>query len=144
MYKNNRNNKRPGSGAYSADRPRTMHKATCSKCGVGCEVPFKPRDARSVLCDGCFKRGAGPNKKSPVDARYDDVVDRFDRFDKFDKGAKSRPARKEAFSSYSPSERSGGGDANQEIKRQLALINTKLDKIIAAFEEAAFDEYEEE
>lgn len=36
------------------DRPREMHKATCSDCGKECEVPFKPRGDRPVYCRECF------------------------------------------------------------------------------------------
>ncbi|NPE26566.1 hypothetical protein HNV12_01015 [Methanococcoides sp. SA1] len=36
------------------DRPREMHKATCSDCGKQCEVPFKPTQGKPVRCKECF------------------------------------------------------------------------------------------
>jgi len=37
------------------DRPREMHKATCSDCGKECEVPFKPSGDKPVRCRECFQ-----------------------------------------------------------------------------------------
>ena len=34
--------------------PREMHKATCSKCGKECEVPFKPLEGKPVYCRDCY------------------------------------------------------------------------------------------
>ena len=31
-------------------------KVICSKCGVECEVPFKPTSNKPVYCDACFGR----------------------------------------------------------------------------------------
>ncbi len=36
------------------DKPREMHKATCSDCGKQCEVPFKPTQGKPVRCRECF------------------------------------------------------------------------------------------
>jgi len=36
------------------DGPREMHKATCSKCGKECEVPFKPTQGKPVYCKDCY------------------------------------------------------------------------------------------
>lgn len=38
------------------DGPREMHKATCSKCGNECQVPFKPTQGKPVYCNDCFVR----------------------------------------------------------------------------------------
>lgn len=35
---------------------REMHKATCSDCGVECEVPFKPEEGKPVRCQDCFRK----------------------------------------------------------------------------------------
>ncbi len=40
----------------SFDGPRTMHKATCTKCGKECEVPFKPTEGKPVFCQECYKK----------------------------------------------------------------------------------------
>lgn len=38
----------------SNDRPPMMHKATCTDCGKGCEVPFRPSGDKPVLCSNCL------------------------------------------------------------------------------------------
>ena len=40
---------------FGNDRPREMHKATCSDCGKECEVPFKPSGDKPVRCRDCFQ-----------------------------------------------------------------------------------------
>ena len=40
---------------FGNDRPREMHKATCSDCGKECEVPFKPSGDKPVRCRECFQ-----------------------------------------------------------------------------------------
>jgi len=40
---------------FGNDRPREMHKATCSDCGKECEVPFKPTGDKPVRCRECFQ-----------------------------------------------------------------------------------------
>ncbi|MBW3020680.1 DNA-directed RNA polymerase [Candidatus Woesearchaeota archaeon] len=37
-------------------RPRKTHKVICDACGVSCEVTFKPKGIRPVLCNNCFKK----------------------------------------------------------------------------------------
>jgi len=36
--------------------PKEMHKATCSDCGLECEVPFAPKEGRPVYCKECYKK----------------------------------------------------------------------------------------
>ena len=51
-----RDNKRSFGGRDNFNRqPREMHKTNCTKCGNGCEVPFKPTPGKDVLCGDCFK-----------------------------------------------------------------------------------------
>ncbi|MDA3840157.1 MAG: hypothetical protein PF572_03630 [Patescibacteria group bacterium] len=45
-----------------SDRPVTMHKATCSDCGVSCEVPFRPTGDKPVFCSDCFANKDTSNK----------------------------------------------------------------------------------
>ncbi len=46
---------RGGSGGFNSSfEPREMHKATCSKCGKECEVPFKPIEGKPVFCKECY------------------------------------------------------------------------------------------
>jgi CxxC-x17-CxxC domain-containing protein len=45
-------------GGYRNDRerPKEFFKATCTDCGQGCEVPFKPTQGRPVYCRNCFNK----------------------------------------------------------------------------------------
>ena len=43
-----------------------MHKATCSKCGDSCELPFRPSGSRPVFCSNCFdKQDGGGSDRRP-------------------------------------------------------------------------------
>jgi CxxC-x17-CxxC domain-containing protein len=149
--RNERSYDRPSSRYEGGeDRPsRPLHKATCSKCGVACEVPFKPRDPNGVLCNGCFKRGNGPNK--PERSERPDRFDRPERSDRFERSERparfdrdERPARfeynekPERRTAEAPKVDAGAAD----IKRQLAEINTKLDAILLSLESVFEDEEE--
>lgn len=44
-----------GGYGHSGPRPeRTFHEATCSKCGILTQVPFKPNGSKPVYCRDCF------------------------------------------------------------------------------------------
>lgn len=109
---------REGGGFGGRDRgPATMHQATCAQCGGSCEVPFRPVDGRPVYCNTCFQdirerdmRKTG-NFRSP------------DRFPQKDFSHKPRPD----FGG------SGGGN-NNELKKQLEMLNAKMDRLIRAAE----------
>lgn len=48
------------SGGFERKKPR-MNKVICDKCGMQCEVPFKPTGDKPVLCSDCFKKKGGSN-----------------------------------------------------------------------------------
>jgi CxxC-x17-CxxC domain-containing protein len=50
-------------GYRNFDRPRTMHKTTCSDCGEECEVPFKPTEGRPVYCRSCYEKHRPPRRE---------------------------------------------------------------------------------
>ena len=35
---------------------RKMFTATCSECGIECEIPFEPTEGRPVKCRECFRK----------------------------------------------------------------------------------------
>jgi len=37
---------------------RSMHQATCDKCGNKCEVPFKPTEGKPIYCNDCFGKNS--------------------------------------------------------------------------------------
>lgn len=70
-----------GGGGFRKDFGRPggrspMHPATCSDCGQGCEVPFKPTFGKSVFCNDCFKKDQPENSR-----RSEDRGGRFERRD---------------------------------------------------------------
>lgn len=94
-------------GRQGRDRgPVTMHHAVCDQCGKDCEVPFRPSGDKPVYCDNCF---AG--KKSGGDSRGGD---RFVR-----KDFASKPA---------------SSGSNDEVKKQLVMLNEKMERLIKAVE----------
>jgi CxxC-x17-CxxC domain-containing protein len=51
-----------------------MFKATCSKCGRDCELPFRPTGERPVFCSTCFEEQGGGNdrpNKFPTAERWE-------------------------------------------------------------------------
>jgi len=45
-------------GGRGGDRPQ-MFSAICDKCGVECEVPFRPSGEKPVYCSNCFEKTDG-------------------------------------------------------------------------------------
>jgi len=93
----------------STDKPARFFKATCSKCGQSCEVPFRPVTGKPVFCRDCFvptgETGAGRAG---------------DKFPRKDYGSKSTSFERPSVAS------------NDEILKQLALVNKNLEKLIQA------------
>jgi CxxC-x17-CxxC domain-containing protein len=44
------------------ERPE-MHQVICDKCGVECEVPFKPTSSKPVYCSDCFEKNEGSSSR---------------------------------------------------------------------------------
>lgn len=105
------------SESYNRDRgPVTMHQAVCDQCGKSCEVPFRPTDGKPIYCNLCF----GEKKKKGNDTKSD----RFSR---------------EKFSNYKTPVKSDSANNiskgnNNELKEQLVLLNSKMDRLIRAVE----------
>lgn len=108
-----RNYERPSWG--SGDRNRGMHRTICAQCGKSCEVPFRPIEGRPVYCNDCFQnKREGGNFGRP------------ERFQKSDFGGNSNFFKPE----FSQSGQRNDGD----IKRQLEILNSKIDRLINAME----------
>jgi CxxC-x17-CxxC domain-containing protein len=93
-----------------------MHEAICDQCGKPCEVPFRPAPGKPVYCTACFgaKRDGGDDRGES-------------RFPQRSFGDRAIQARTDF----------GGGTAggnNDEVKRQLELLNAKMDRLIKAVE----------
>ncbi len=94
--------------------PKEMFDATCAKCGKSCQVPFRPNGERPVYCRDCFVDVKPPNQGQPSNYQRSDA-----------------PRRE--FSAPSAPRQEGGDSQNkqiQELKRQLDIVNTKLDRLL--------------
>lgn len=81
-----------------------LYKATCDECHKTCEVPFRPSQDKPVFCNDCFGSKRDSGRES------------FDR-----------PRRSFDKPNVYSDNKSGG---NEEIKRTLVDINTKLDYLV--------------
>ncbi|MDP2930283.1 MAG: hypothetical protein Q8N56_01595 [bacterium] len=101
-------------GSFSKSRgPVEMHQAVCDQCGQPCEVPFRPSGEKPVYCNTCF----GGKKE---------VGDRGgDRFPQ-----RSYDSPRPSFGSSSAASKGG----NDEVKKQLEMLNIKMDRLVRAIE----------
>ncbi len=98
-------------------RDAAMHKATCSECGNSCEVPFRPSSDKPVFCNDCFKsKREGTDRQVRPDFAARPVRREFN----------DRPQTRPSFENK-PS-------ANDGVSKQLAELNTKLDRLITSIE----------
>lgn len=98
--------KKSWGGQSFGDRQTVMHPAVCSNCGKDCEVPFRPTNGKPVYCKECF----GDKKNS-------------------DRGGE-RPQRNDFENRPQPKPHYEGGKGNDEVKKQLQEIHTKLDRLM--------------
>ena len=64
------------------DKP--SFRAICDKCGVSCQVPFRPTGEKPVYCQACFGHGgdarvkhAAPNPNANSNANANQLMDQF-------------------------------------------------------------------
>ena len=101
-----RNFKRPEFGRRDfSDRP--MHRATCSKCGADCELPFKPTGERPVYCSKCFEHSRNS-----------------------DSGRFEERNTNRNYNNYENKNENAGGNSDSQLKKQFETLNWKLDKIL--------------
>lgn len=96
--------------------PVVMHKVVCDECKKPCEVPFMPTAGKPVYCSSCFDgRREGNNSRGG---------NSFAR----NSGDYKTPPRTDF-----------GNDINKvsgnEIKKQIELLNTKVDKLLKSIED---------
>jgi CxxC-x17-CxxC domain-containing protein len=82
-------------------RSSGMFHAVCDDCGRDCEVPFKPSPNKEVFCSRCFE-----NKDTITVKHY----------------GKNAEASREFAPKTQPN--------NDEMKKQMDILNSKLDKIL--------------
>lgn len=101
-------------GNRGGDRgPVTMHKAICDECQKSCEVPFRPSSDKPIYCNDCF------SSKRGNEAPRREFNDRGPKKEYNDKPSFSKPV---------------GAPVNDDIKKQLSEMNSKLDRLVSAIE----------
>ena len=101
-----------GGGFRREDRgPVTMTKVTCDECHKACEVPFRPTAGKPVYCNDCFRGQSAGSDRAP---RREFGGDR------------PQQTPRPSFTV--------GAEGGSDTKKQLELLNTKMDKLISSIE----------
>lgn len=95
--------------------PVEMFQAVCDECKKPCEVPFRPTAGKPVYCSDCFRAQQGGGQ------------DRGPRRDFGDRPQAPRPS----FSNNNGVS-NGSNTGGSDIKKQLELLNSKMDKLISS------------
>ncbi|MEK7512511.1 MAG: CxxC-x17-CxxC domain-containing protein [Patescibacteria group bacterium] len=155
-----RDGKRPGGGfsrKFSnnsfSDRDEgrpAMHSATCSECGVSCELPFRPSGDRPVFCSDCFgKQKGGDERPTRFNSDRHERPSFGDRRERSNFGDKPRydavcdkcgqscqlPFRPREGKPVFCRDCFGKGNENSSkdsgnVAEQLTMLNSKIDKLI--------------
>jgi len=117
-----RSDDRSGSFGDKDSRPVVLHPATCESCRKPCEVPFKPNGDRPVYCRDCFagRAAMGGDRSKRKDFRNDE-----------------RPFASKTFSTSTSAPVGNSFAANKDneyLKKQIEIMNAKLDKLTAIVE----------
>ena len=102
-------------GSRDSGRP-AMHQATCSNCGKDCEVPFKPTSGKPIFCSNCFDKSQNDGQKKYGNERSD-------------RKFRSDDSRKKSFN-YSDSASDNKVKENDQLKKEIGILNKKVDKIL--------------
>lgn len=153
----NRGN-RPGGGrgyqrsfnGRGSNGPAQMFQATCDKCRMNCEVPFRPTNGRPIFCSNCFENNRGsdtgryesrsssfrerPSYGSPRGGAGAEDRQMFDAVcDECGNSCKVpfRPSSdKPIYCSNCFGDKKEGGRGNGNGNDQFQELHTKLDKIL--------------
>jgi CxxC-x17-CxxC domain-containing protein len=99
---------------------KELFKATCSSCHKSCEVPFRPSGDKPVYCRECYRDNSQSDTHAPQRGEG--------RGGDFRKEA--RPFSEER-PSYREEVRAPRDTGTDDIKRQLAKIESKMDFILS-------------
>jgi len=106
-----------GGGKFGGNREVVMHDAVCDECKQNCQIPFLPSNDKPVYCKDCFSKRNGGNSRPG-----------FGNGPRRDFG--DRPRRDQNFSAN----RGGDNRGNDEVKKLLESMNTKLDSLVRILE----------
>jgi len=104
---------------------REMFSATCSQCGVSCQVPFRPTGEKPVYCSDCYEK-LGNNSNS---WSYGEGRPQRQSFGDRNKGENRSFSNNRSFGGDRNFSSNRGGD-----NRQMEMVAKKLDRIIELLE----------
>jgi len=134
-----------------------MFPATCTKCGKNCEVPFRPSSGKPIYCSNCFedKGGRGNERFEKRDFGRRDFGDRHEGRSEMHQATcdecgkncevpfRLTPGKPiychECFGNKGKPRgnftKSGIGETDEKLKKQLDMMNAKLDQILNYFKQ---------
>jgi len=125
-------------GGHGKEGRAEMHAATCSDCGKGCEVPFRPTGERPVYCRDCFASNMPPrDERAP---RRDFGSDRKPFRPREEGGFRSDRFEKRSFS---PKPAPAAGPDMSKLVRQLEVLTASVDKLSSLLESSVVEVAEE-
>jgi len=122
---NGRSDDRSGSFGHKDARPTVLHPAICRSCKKPCEVPFRPSGDKAVYCRDCYagRAAMGGDRSKRKDFRNDRGEE------------KSFASRASLNATSSPVGNSFAVNKDNEyLKKQIEIINAKLDKLTVIVE----------
>ena len=113
---------------------KQLHDAKCNKCGVMCQVPFRPNGKKPIYCNDCFA-SARDGESAP--SRFSDRGDRNDRNDRFPKpDFHSKPRFEKSFDRPARVEAPRPDRRIDDLQVQVQALNVKMDMLLQQFEKS--------
>lgn len=114
---------------------KQLHDAKCNKCGVMCQVPFRPNGKKPIYCNDCFA-SARDGESAP--SRFSDRGDRNDRNDRNDRFSKpdfqSKPRFEKSFDRSARVEAPRPDRRIDDLQTQVQSLHSKVDFLVQQFE----------
>lgn len=107
------------------ERSSEFFAATCSACKKPCEVPFRPNGDKPVFCSACFNMKSRDEERGGAPREYGNRNDARPH-----KSASYEKPYHEHRPSYEPAPQAAQNTDLIEMKRQLATIESRLNRIL--------------
>jgi len=108
-------------GAERSFSKPELYPTVCTSCGRACEVPFRPSADKLVYCSNCFgKKGQDASRDARGNRDGDRAQPHFKK--------EFKPERDER--SYGEERSSRKDQAHEELKKQIANLESKVNRVI--------------
>jgi CxxC-x17-CxxC domain-containing protein len=111
---------------------KQLHDAKCNKCGVMCQVPFRPNGKKPIYCNNCFGESRDDQSSQPRFSDRNDRNDRNNRFEKKDFGQK--PRFEKSFDRPVRAEAPRPDRRIDDLQVQVQSLHSKVDFLVQQFE----------